>query len=165
MSAGDGRAVTALEALCERVAALEARLAALEPKPAAWVTEPVLCYVDAGVAWFTTQSLSKQWGDDWNDAPYQHNAGDPYPWSERYDGAKGVARWDLYTVLFACPSTRQPCGFGNHTVEEINRGRTMPWVMGNGVALFAGTPVSEFVRVIRAAGGSVTEPKREGVST
>lgn len=27
---------------------------------------------------YFTNDLSKQWGDDWNDAPYEHNAGDPY---------------------------------------------------------------------------------------
>ena len=38
----------------------------------------VLCYVAANVAYFTTQALADQWGDDWNDAPYEHNAGTPY---------------------------------------------------------------------------------------
>lgn len=38
----------------------------------------VPCYVEGNRAWFTTQSLDKQWGDDWNDAPYEHNAGRPY---------------------------------------------------------------------------------------
>lgn len=37
-----------------------------------------LCYVKGSFAYFTTQELSKQWGDDWNDAPYEHNAGEPY---------------------------------------------------------------------------------------
>lgn len=40
--------------------------------------EPVLCYVDDKFAYFTTQELAKQWGDDWDDAPYEHNAGEPY---------------------------------------------------------------------------------------
>lgn len=33
-----------------------------------------LCYVDDGFAYFTTKPLTEQWGDDWNDAPYEHNA-------------------------------------------------------------------------------------------
>ena len=37
-----------------------------------------LCYVDQSWAFFTTKSLSDQWGDDWDDAPYEHNAGYPY---------------------------------------------------------------------------------------
>lgn len=47
-----------------------------EPRPA------VLCYVEKdrdGIwAYFTTEPLEEQWGDDWGDAPYEHNAGLPY---------------------------------------------------------------------------------------
>lgn len=50
-----------------------ARAAAEEIEPAA-----VLCYVSGGKAFFTTKPLSEQWGDDWNDSPYEHNAGEPY---------------------------------------------------------------------------------------
>ena len=42
------------------------------------VKEPVLCYVEGNWAYFTTKDLDKQWGDDWDDAPYEHNAGTPY---------------------------------------------------------------------------------------
>ena len=153
---------TPLEVLAERLDAVEKRLAALEMKvPEAVAAEPVLCYVAKGRAWFTTQSLSTQRGDGWNDAPYEHNVGAPYRWIEHHDGAKGVARWDLYTALFVSEGLSEPCVFGCHSVEEINRGRAIPWVTGNGVALFAGTPMSEFLRVIRAAGGAVTEPVRQ----
>jgi hypothetical protein len=41
-------------------------------------TATILCYATATWAFFTTRSLKEQWGDDWNDAPYEHNAGDPY---------------------------------------------------------------------------------------
>ena len=30
------------------------------------------------MAYFTPVSLDEQWGDDWDDAPYEHNAGTPY---------------------------------------------------------------------------------------
>ena len=42
------------------------------------LVSPCLCYVDGCWAYFTTQRLDHQWGDDWNDAPYEHNAGPPY---------------------------------------------------------------------------------------
>lgn len=42
------------------------------------MTQPMLCYVKEPWAYFTTQPLDKQWGDDWNDAPYEHNAEEPY---------------------------------------------------------------------------------------
>lgn len=38
----------------------------------------VLCYVDGQRAYFTTAKLADQWGDDWDDALYEHNAGEPY---------------------------------------------------------------------------------------
>lgn len=37
-----------------------------------------LCYINGSTAYFTTLSLDDQWGDDWDDAPYEHNAGTPY---------------------------------------------------------------------------------------
>lgn len=36
-----------------------------------------LCYVDGNKAWFT-DNWEHIWGDDWNDAPYEYNAGNPY---------------------------------------------------------------------------------------
>lgn len=36
-----------------------------------------LCYVDGGVLYFT-DDIKTQWGDDWNDAPADCNAGAPY---------------------------------------------------------------------------------------
>ena len=55
--------------------------------------EPVLCYIDQmGRAYFTTQALSKQWGDDWNDAPYEHNAETPY------DDRENPPRWKITVV-------------------------------------------------------------------
>lgn len=45
-----------------------------------------LCYIEhnANRAWFTSADLKDQWGDDWNDAPYAHNAGTPYAPSIHY---------------------------------------------------------------------------------
>lgn len=36
-----------------------------------------LCYVSHGRAYFV-EDFENAWGDDWNDAPYEHNAGEPY---------------------------------------------------------------------------------------
>lgn len=36
-----------------------------------------LCYVEDNFAYFTND-FENQWGDDWNDRPYEHNAGEPY---------------------------------------------------------------------------------------
>ena len=45
-----------------------------------------LCYVDSDeyfdapmTLYFTElEDVTEQWGDDWDDAPYEHNAGTPY---------------------------------------------------------------------------------------
>ena len=36
-----------------------------------------LCYIDGNKAYFT-DNFKRQRGDDWNDAPYEHNAEPPY---------------------------------------------------------------------------------------
>ena len=49
-----------------------------------------LCYVDGNKAWFTN-NFEKQWGDDWNDRPYEYNAGLPYDhWSELLEDNENV---------------------------------------------------------------------------
>ena len=45
------------------------------------MSDPKLCYVEGCFAYFTTLTdIKDQWGDDWDDAPYEHNAGEPYDW-------------------------------------------------------------------------------------
>ena len=39
--------------------------------------EYYLCFVDDGKCWFT-DNWKKTWGDDWDDEPYEFNAGTPY---------------------------------------------------------------------------------------
>ena len=36
-----------------------------------------LCYLESSVMYFTSD-IDNQWGDDWDDIPYEHNAGKPY---------------------------------------------------------------------------------------
>lgn len=38
---------------------------------------PRLCYLEAGVMYFT-DDIHNVCGDDWDDVPYEHNAGEPY---------------------------------------------------------------------------------------
>lgn len=82
-----------------------------------------LCYVAYGYAWFTTAPITgegKQWGDDWDDAPYEHNAGAPYR-------KPGVT---LTAVKYNCGTLETPAdtvrtrGF---SVDYINANR-IPWL-------------------------------------
>jgi hypothetical protein len=127
-----------------------------------------LCYVDEACAWFTTQDISKQWGDDWNDAPYEHNAGAPYQW--RAESKEPEYR--LYHVYFEAPMQTPADRNISLSVEQINAGAS-PWLQTEIWALTCspktplvridgGTPYPEFVRLIESIGGIVFVPKEAG---
>lgn len=44
-----------------------------------------LCYVEDNILYFT-DDFEHQWADGWDDAPYQHNAGTPYPKHRKIPG-------------------------------------------------------------------------------
>jgi len=110
--------------------------------------------VSAPWAYFTTQPLEKQWGDDWNDAPYEHNAGTPYgPYKEGES-------WEIIRVAFDGPF-EAPCdGVSNsaYSVEAINRG-AVAWLYDrygdSGIAIPAGTTLTVFKDLVRKARGQV----------
>jgi len=131
--------------------------AALSPAPGS----PVLCYVDGPWAYFTTRKLSEQWGDDWDDAPYEHNAGTPYDYSE-HDKKEGREPWQIIKV--AWDGDFEPPSEGHYnspwSVEQINAGavawlRTSRWRTGKPVIIPAGTTLERFCELIRKGGGTV----------
>lgn len=125
------------------------------------MSEPVLCYVDGPWAYFTTQPLDKQWGDDWNDAPYDCNAGAPYEWREG-DGD----RYEIVRVAwrgpFETPNERIEWRQRESwlSVDQINAGAS-PWLIpydGHAPAaapIAAGITLGEFVQRVADAGGDV----------
>ena len=138
------------------------------------MSEFVLCYIDAPWAYFTTQPLEDQWGDDWDDAPYEHNAGAPYdpprpdlPAEER---AKlfpyawlpdGTPRWRIERVAFDGDFITPDYGYSNSpwSVQQINRGeiawlRPAPW-SDHAVVIHAGTTLPDFIDAVQRAGGCV----------
>lgn len=109
-----------------------------------------LCYVDGNFAYFTSD-LEKQWGDDWNDKPYEHNSGEPY----EHDGKK------IEIVAFRCESLKTPADryYPNSpfSVEEINQGK-IPWLHGGWkeeVFIYAGDSIEDFKDLVIQAGGEV----------
>lgn len=123
---------------------------------------PVLCYVNGSFAYFTTQALKEQWGDDWNDAPYEHNAGDPYPYSE-HDRLRGRTPWEIIKVAFdgnlQTPADLAHFGNSRYSVESINAG-LVPWLVTDqwttpAVAIPAGTTLDQFIDLVYQAGGQV----------
>jgi hypothetical protein len=118
-----------------------------------------LCYCDNNWAWFTTCPLDKQWGDDWNDAPYEHNAGEPYEWAEyRNIAPYNIVKvsWEGCFILPCYETLNSP-----YSVQMINRG-DIAWlrpgydnVGEDAKPIHAGTTLGEFVRMILAADGRV----------
>lgn len=113
----------------------------------------VLCYVKEPWAYFTDQPLDKQWGDDWNDAPYEHNAGEPYC----HDDGR-IIKVAYYAELVT------PCdGLLNSifSVQAINAGQ-IAWLRTNSwsskqIAIPAGTTLATFRKLVADAGGEVYE--------
>lgn len=119
-----------------------------------------LCYVDADRAYFTSD-MAKQWGDDWNDAPYEHNAGEPYDRDTT-----------VFVVKIQADHLSRPCDECNnspYSVEMINN-RRIPWLRmsewytadyespaGDPVAL-PGDTLLQFIANVRKAGGEVFLP-------
>jgi hypothetical protein len=126
----------------------------------------VLCFVDEPWAYFTTQPIDQQWGDDWNDAPYEHNAGRPYTFHDG-DGKLSDASWKIERIAFVGP-LETPCSWtpnSQYSVEMINKG-LVPWLQtdrytnGSRVQIWAGTPMDTFCTLVRQAGGMVYLPER-----
>lgn len=134
----------------------------------------ILCYVDEPWAWFTSQPLSEAHGDDWDDVPYEHNAGPPYEYVARIDEPRGREPWEIVRVAYASgvSSLATPCdGYLNspYRVNDINAG-AVPWLvlpLGAGIPdpwqepqmqIYAGISLPNFVRAMAEAGCEVCLP-------
>lgn len=127
--------------------------------------DPILCYVHDSSAYFTTQALADQSGEDWYKRPYEYNARPPW---EPYEDDEF---WSIIKIHFG-GDYRQPCSgraSSPYSVEQINAGE-VPWLdhtsLGDSepaTSIMAGTPLSEFKRIIWETGGEIFEktPKPE----
>lgn len=136
------------------------------------IQNAILCYVDHGWAYFTTQPLGKQTGDDWNDVPYEHNAGAPYEPTIFYTGtgpendpacwnADGSPKWVIVKVAFEGPFDEPSENHSNSpfSVDMINAGaiawlRTSRWA-NESINIPAGTSLKSFIELVKKAGGKV----------
>ncbi len=123
-------------------------------------------------AYFTPISLDEQWGDDWDDAPYEYNAGTPY--DDYYDGNGERTETEIVRVPFYIPydggwSVRFPRDWGGDNspfcVRDINAG-AVAWIFCHGghrksntgsIAIHAGCSPEEFVEKINR----INELKKE----
>ena len=124
-----------------------------------------LTFIDERNAWFCTDPATA-WGDDWNDAPHDCNAGLPY-----FDRGG-----DWYRVMFD-PGNLELVGvqfgqaenkWGVLSVQEINEGAApwlaeFDWRSGDLVnEVPAGVSVPEFVELLKESGGKVFFPEAVG---
>lgn len=120
-------------------------------------------------AYFTPLPLDEQWGDDWNDAPYDCNAGCPYDdvtdevkESEKFPGLKYVTKSHEITIIqvpFKIKSfnTRYPKDWGYNCpfcVDDINRG-AVAWIYDfnyqnkKAVCIHAGINPFDFINKVK----------------
>ena len=119
-----------------------------------------LCYVKDNLAWFTSLPLEKQWGDDWDDAPYQHNASPPYD-ATYLDGE--MVGHDLVKIAYVGPLDTPENFYPqvSKSVQEINRG-CVPWLQAwgeGGEGLHAGVTVTQFLEFAKKVGAEVFLPE------
>lgn len=113
-----------------------------------------LCYVENRRAFFTNKDFKEQWGDDWDDAPYEHNAGYPYE-----DGV-----YKIISLYFYADLNEPNFSYINspYSVEDINNGAiawlSSPSYNNNKVYIQAGTTVKEFIEKIQSIEGEIFLP-------
>lgn len=106
-----------------------------------------LCLILGDWAYFTPD-LANEWGDDWDDAPYQDNAGPPY-------GKNGPC----IKVAFESDLSLPYENGGRWSVQQVNR-KVVPWLWDRYnpdpvTTIWAGATLSEFKAIIEALGGRV----------
>ena len=102
---------------------------------------------------------------DWNDAPYEHNAGYPYADHRRDDER---VQHDLVRIGFSA-DLYKPCDShvnSPYSVEDINDGK-VPWLSSWAredyvpeTTIFAGCKIKNFIEKIESCGGEVYLPKK-----
>jgi len=119
-------------------------------------------------AYFTPISLDEQWGDDWNDAPYEYNAETPYDdvviETIEKDGIKFASKVETHDIIqipfavhsynWKLPKDYSFQGNSPFSVDMINSG-AVAWIydsadgkMKNMTSIMAGTTIPEFIKKI-----------------
>lgn len=122
-----------------------------------------LCYVEGNKAWFS-DNFENQWGDDWNDRPYECNAGEPYEyWLEEIPHEPPVYEKQYkqheikHKILYFETEDwidKRPCDMGRFSVEDINK-QAVAWVHTSEFNILAGTTIEKFIETIESNGGKI----------
>lgn len=138
-----------------------------------------LCYIDEcnygdlRIAFFTTAMLEDQWGDDWNDKPWEHNAGRPYHWADY----RKMPPYRITQIAFELDGWHLPLssedGYRPHlwySVEEINR-KDVPWLEQDAwtvkegydpFKIWAGCNLESFIAIVQRHQGMIYLPYQQG---
>jgi len=122
-----------------------------------------LCYVEENFAWFTSH-FEDEWGDDWDDVPYEHNAGRPYGY--HYTKLKECVRHVVFKLAFE-GSFDRPCDGAlnsQYSVQAINAG-LVPWLsvwpLSAGAFIHAGATVAQFIEFVEKNDGMIYLPREK----
>lgn len=113
-----------------------------------------LCYIDDGKAYFTNIPIGQQRGDDWDDAPYEHNAGPPYCKEPGQIVFMGYRCEKLMTPAQLHTGHSSP-----YSVDSINRGAAC-WLSDatQDEGILAGMTPANFIAFVEKFGGTVGAP-------
>lgn len=135
-----------------------------------------LCYVNRTLhgdyvnLYFTSKELEDQWGDDWDDVPYEHNAGRPYTpcWHNERGSSKypcdceicqrewnedGTPKWEVYTLAVKSDVIKLPAYEHYNSpfsVKELNIERDFPWIRfkNSDILIYAGEDIKNVANKI-----------------
>jgi len=118
----------------------------------------VLCYVSNNFAYFTSQKLEDQDGDDWH-KKNSTSGSPPFTYRKEYDGDRlGKDPWEVIKIGYEGPFENSDYLCDRLSVEQINRGGAA-WLMYCGKdkrkSIYAGATVLEFIEQVKATGGQV----------
>ena len=115
-----------------------------------------LCYVRYNILYFT-DNFENQWGDDWDDAPYEHNAGEPYDYDDEptvdNTDRRGHIRYLAYMDWnFWIQEPKSGCHNSRYSVDDINNG-AVPWLYCDEAGgLMAGATMEQAIAWLKKAG-------------
>lgn len=105
-----------------------------------------LCYMETNyedhiVFWFATCDATECWGDDWDDAPFEHNAGEPYLVKGSFYHTVAIPR-ERITDLITDKYTNTP-----YSVRDLNHNRELLCKIG-GVGIRANDTLDKIEKAL-----------------
>ena len=111
--------------------------------------------------------LKSNGGDDWDDIPYECNAGDPYDhWSELIEDNENKLKRKYkhheikHKVLYFETNDWSERTPNNYSVKDINKGK-VAWLSTDKFNIYAKITYEEFIKIIEENDGIIYIPRKE----